>query len=574
MGKRMMDDDAQLLRRYAREGAEEAFAELVRRHLGLVYGSALRRVNGNAALAEEVAQEVFASVAHEAAMLEKKVAEGVTLAGWIYVMTKHAAANVVRAEGRRVRREQEAFVMSELESGGADGMTGAGAGDAEVWGQVRPELEAVMDELGEKDREAVLLRFFEGRAFGEIGAALRVSEDAARVRVNRALEKLRALLAKRGVRSTAAALGGLLAGNAAVAAPVGMAASVTGAVLAGGVTVAAVSGGVGSVSAAGAAGILSFMTTTKLVTGVACVVAAVSVGTVVFTQTDLKRVRAESSGHAHDVESARHRADDLADRLVAAEKRALAAEQERESAQKALEDALEKSKVAGAKQVMSPARVGIEISNILHEDPGFQEASLKKFLTSVSFKYAPFYRKMGMSADQIERFEKALLTREQAQIDQNAAARSQKLSIADPSLGKVVNPGFEEAYGELRRVLGDDGLKRFTTYENAMGAQGESRSMLAASLYSEAPLTLDQTEMLAEIMVAHRHSEKIGSVMTFTGYKWDEIGAKVAEALPEAQARFVRQHAERAKAEQLWGDYWRAAQTGKPLSEVGGAKGK
>jgi RNA polymerase sigma factor (sigma-70 family) len=260
----MMDDvdDAELLRRYAREGAEEAFAELVRRHLGLVYGSALRRVNGNAALAEEVLQSVFSSVAHDAAGLEKKVAGGVALAGWLYVATRHAAANVLRAEVRRVRREQEAFVMSNLETnGGVGGAGGAmGASDDAVWTQVRPELEAVMDELSEADRDAVLLRFFEGKEFGEIGAVLRVSEDAARVRVNRALEKLRGLLAKRGVTSTAAALGGLLAGNAALAAPAGLASSVTGAALVSGVSAAAVS--------VNATSFLTFMSTTKIVVGV------------------------------------------------------------------------------------------------------------------------------------------------------------------------------------------------------------------------------------------------------------------------------------------------------------------
>ena len=585
-----MDDDAQLLRRYAREGAEEAFAELVRRHLGLVYGSALRRVNGNAALAEEVAQSVFALVAHEASELEKRVVGGVALAGWLYAATKNAASNALRAEVRRVRREQEAFVMNELESGGAGGL--ASADDAEVWAQVRPELEAVMDSLSVADRDAVLLRFFEGKAFGEIGAALRVSEDAARVRVNRALEKLRGLLAKRGVTSTAAALGGLLAGNAAVAAPAGMAASVTAAAAlttaagaVAGTAMVGVSAGLGSVgagvSAAGVsglgAGLLSFMTTTKLVTGVACVVAAVSLGTAVYTGVEIADASEQRLSLEKEGDAARRRAIELTSRLGEAEKRAAEAEEKRALALKALEEARAKAAEVtanGTRSAATPARMGLDIANVLYADPGFQEASVKKFLASVKFKYAPFYRKMGLSAAQIEQLEKALLTREQAQIDQNAAARSQKLSISDPSLGKVANPGFAEAYAELRRVLGDDGLKRFGEYEKAAGAQGEARSMLAASLYSEAPLTLEQAEMLAEIMVAHRHSEKIGSVTTFTGYRWDEIGEKVAEALPEAQARFVRQYSESAKAEQLWGDYWRAAQAGRPLSEVGAMTGK
>ena len=548
-----MRSDGDLLISFVEERSQPAFAELVERHVGLVFGAALRRTNQNVVLAEEVTQTVFIALAREAERLTRHGA----LAGWLYVATRHAASKALRTDMRRSRREQEIVAMQLMESGDES---------EEAWTRIRSELDGVMDELSEADRDAVLLRFFEGRAFGEIGTALRVSEDAARVRVNRALEKMRGLLAKRGIRSTAAALGGLLAGNAAVASPVGLAASVTSVALVSAVGAAA------GVSAAGAAGIFAFMTTTKLVTGVACVVAAVSLGTAVYTRVEIAETSRARLALEKDAEAARRRAVELTGRLGDAEKRAAEAEEKRALAQKALDEARAKAAevvAKGSQAAATPARMGLDIANVLYADPGFQEASIKKFLTSVKFKYTPFYRKMRLSAAQIEQFEKALLVREQAQIDQNAAARSQKLSISDPSLGKVANPGFEEAYAELRRVLGDDGLKRFSEYENAVGAQGETGGMLAASLYSEAPLTLDQAEMLAEMMVAHRHSEKIGSVTTFTGYKWDEIGAKVAEVLPEAQARFVQQYVERAKTEQLWGDYWRAAQQGRPLSEVG-----
>ena len=133
----------------------------------------------------------------------------------------------------------------------------AGDGDAE-WSRLRPVLDEGMDELGEREREAVLLRFFEGRAFAEIGATLRVSEDAARMRVERALEKLRAVLARRGVTSTGAALGVVLAQQAVVAAPAGLVGSVVS------TAVGAAAGG-----ATGALGFIQLMTNTKLAVGVA-----------------------------------------------------------------------------------------------------------------------------------------------------------------------------------------------------------------------------------------------------------------------------------------------------------------
>jgi RNA polymerase sigma factor (sigma-70 family) len=215
-----MTDDAQLLRRYVEGKSEAAFAELVRCHLGLVYGVALRQTGGDTALAEDVAQQVFTDLARKARSLSDRA----VLGGWLYRSTQFAASNVVRVERRRRAREEEAQRMHEQNQ---DPATTA------EWEKLRPVLDAAVGELGERDRDAVVLRFFEGRAFAEIGAALRLSEDAARMRVERALEKLRVLLARRGVTSTGAALGLALAGQPGLAAPVGLAAAVTSTALAG-----------------------------------------------------------------------------------------------------------------------------------------------------------------------------------------------------------------------------------------------------------------------------------------------------------------------------------------------------
>ena len=211
-----MTDDLELLRRHLDDHSQAAFTELVRRHLNLVYGAAFRRTDGDASLAEDIAQQVFTRLARDAA----KVRRHPMLAGWLYVATRHAAASAMRAERRRKWREEQA-------------MNDPTSLPDHDWRQLRPELDAVIDKLTGQDRDAVLLRFFEAKAFAEIGAALGISEDAARMRVERALAKLRSLLARRGIASTATALALVLTNQAAVAAPRGLVANVAGAALAG-----------------------------------------------------------------------------------------------------------------------------------------------------------------------------------------------------------------------------------------------------------------------------------------------------------------------------------------------------
>jgi len=247
-----MIEDAELLRRYAEEKSEAAFAELVQRHVNFVYAGALRRVGGDAHLAEDVTQQVFVAVAGKAAALARHPA----LSGWLFTATRNVAAQLVRTERRRQRRESEASIMNELTSPSANE-----AG----WERLRPVLDAALDRLGETDRQAVLLRFFEGKSFAEIGGRLRLAENTARVRVDRAVDKLKGALAARGVTSTTAALGLALASQAGVAAPAGLAATVTGAALAG--------SGAAAVGAAGGGLTAIFMSMTKLQVGIVGVLA-------------------------------------------------------------------------------------------------------------------------------------------------------------------------------------------------------------------------------------------------------------------------------------------------------------
>ena len=214
----MMSDETELLRRFVRDRSQDAFTELARRHLGLVYSSALRRLGGDVHHAQDVAQKVFVALARESARLVTHP----SLTGWLYTTTRNLALNAARAEQRRQAREQAATT---------DGALPSGRASEPEWDTLRPQLDEVLDELDEPDRVAVLWRYFEGRTFAQIGAVLAVEEDAARTRVNRALDKLRDGLARRGITSTSAALGATLADRAGAAAPPGLASIVSHAAL-------------------------------------------------------------------------------------------------------------------------------------------------------------------------------------------------------------------------------------------------------------------------------------------------------------------------------------------------------
>jgi RNA polymerase sigma factor (sigma-70 family) len=209
-----MPSDAELLLSYARERSESAFAELVRSHIDLVYSAAARRVGGNPHAAKEVTQTVFMAMARHAEKLSRHPA----LVAWLHASTRNAAANLRRREHRRELQKQQVHAMQELQTAG---------NFAPEWQAVRGVVDEALDELSESDRQAILLRFFENHSYPEIGSQLGLREEAVRMRVGRALEKLRGRLERRGVSSTAAILGGALSTHAVVGAPAGLATAVT-----------------------------------------------------------------------------------------------------------------------------------------------------------------------------------------------------------------------------------------------------------------------------------------------------------------------------------------------------------
>jgi RNA polymerase sigma factor (sigma-70 family) len=205
-------DDSALLRQFAENNSEEAFAVLVTKYINLVYSVAMRRI-GNPASAEEITQAVFIILARKAGQLRNDKA----LSSWLFKTTQLTANNFLRSEMRRQSREQEAHNMQTI----------LNEPEPELWPKIAPLLDNAVAALNEKDRRAILLRFYDGKNLREIGTLLGSNEPAAEKRVSRALEKLRRFFTKRGVSSTTAIIAGTISANSVQAAPVMLAKTVT-----------------------------------------------------------------------------------------------------------------------------------------------------------------------------------------------------------------------------------------------------------------------------------------------------------------------------------------------------------
>lgn len=217
----MSETDWELLQRYCRNHAEAAFAELVRRHVNLVYSAALRQIRAPQ-LAEEIAQSVFCDLARQADRLRADT----VLAAWLHQVTRRTAIDVVRREARRQLREQIATEMNAINAPDAS------------WTHIEPLLDEAVSALDDADRAAVVLRYFENKSLREVGQLLGVSDDAAQKRVSRAVERLRDFLTKRGVTVGASGLAVVISANAVQAAPIGLAAVISSTAVAAGTLLA------------------------------------------------------------------------------------------------------------------------------------------------------------------------------------------------------------------------------------------------------------------------------------------------------------------------------------------------
>lgn len=441
-----MSDDAQLLRQFVGERSEAAFQELVQRHLGLVYHAATRQLGADQHLAEDVAQAVFVLLAEKS----PELLQHPSLAGWLHTATRFKVARAVRGERRRQVREQAALAMSEIEREHE-------AGETTVDGErLRPILDEVLQELGERDREAVLLRFFEQRGFDEIAARLRVTDAAARKVVERALEKLRARLARRGLASSSAALAVALGTQGALAAPAGLATAIAGTVLASGLPVATAT--VGSIV---------FMST-KTLAGIAAVVAIL--GGVATWEWQVKR---DAADRLESVE-----------REIAGSQRQLQADRQRARAS-ATAKKTEAPRPAPAARPASatPAATGRTMKErmaagtaFLKAHPEMRAALAAYYRKTLRYQYADLIASLGLSEAQADRF-------------LDVIANGSFHMMGDLLLGlgeEMADP--KEYTRQLKEALGDAGYAQYRDVQHTATARSLTSDLVRSLYFTPTPL--------------------------------------------------------------------------------------
>jgi RNA polymerase sigma factor (sigma-70 family) len=460
--------DPELLHRYAQDSSQEAFAELVRRHIDFVYATALRQT-GSAARAEDVTQAVFTDLARKA----RALAERRELVGWLHTSTHYAATMIRRSEARRQLREQKAEAMQALLPSPNTGID---------WETLRPMLDDALHALGERDREAVLLRFFKQRSFGEIGALLGLSEDAARKRVERGVEKLRGMLAKRGITSTAAALELAMAGQAAVAAPAGLAATVAGGALAAS-AVGPLAGFLGQV-----------VGEAKVAAGIAALVAIIVATNFAVGETRASHAAEQAlAAEQHNAAPLQARRDQLEQRLVATRR-------DRAALEKSVAD--RKAKITHAVAQIgdsSSERPDVEKMMSLWDSEEVRGMLARMRHGYALFRYDALFKSLRLSPEAIAQFEEiALPFALQPKIKiqhQGGNDGSIAVSLESHEEGDVSTP--------LRQLLGEEGFRQYQEYESTAPLRMTVVDKLAGNLvYTDAPLNAGQAQQLIRILAA------------------------------------------------------------------------
>lgn len=478
----MTPDDAELIRCYCTEESEPALAALVQRHVGLVYRTALRQVGGRSCVAEEIAQSVFVLLARKASTLQRHP----SIAGWLHATTRWVAADFLRAEHRRHRRETEAQNMHELSGENHP---------ASEWEHLRPVIDDALGDLRPSDREAILLRYFNGLSLAEIGERLALSEGAARMRIERGLDRLRGRLVRRGVTSTAAALAGALSQSSAASLPAGLAGSLTAHTVA---AVAAASGG------AFAIGAFTLMNHAKLLVGLAAIVAVGGMGSAVYENAVARR--AESALQAAGV---RERV--LQQQLTESERRiapagALNRSAETHSSASNADGPTAAPGLRGtAVAAKSPGdeKSGGTFGQMMLSDTVFREAQIKLHRAGLALTYGPFYRSLNLSPAQVAEFEDAMSEYFRTNIETSVVAGEQGLAPSDPKLAALMKSPIDRLNTRLMSALGQRGIVQLAPYDQTVSARETVNALAGHLYYTDVPLSVSQANQLTALVAAN-----------------------------------------------------------------------
>lgn len=458
-----MTDDAECLRRYAEAHDEDAFAEFVRRNVDMVYSAAYRQTGGDGYLAEDIAQKVFVAAAQKAAKLGRHPVVG----AWLYQTTRYAAIDSVRSRRRQQVRENLASQMTETNPEPEASMD---------WEQVSPELDKIVASLGERDRDAVVLRFFGGKSFAEIGEQLQLSEGAARMRVERALEKLRNRLAKLGIKSSVAALGLLLAEKGVMAAPVTLGSTATATALA-----APLAGGITTVL-----GTIKIMSSAKITIGVASVITLASLATAIHQY--------RRAGIAE-----RALADAKQVHLTAPANPQLSSSEVPHAPAPGLQP--EPTHVASSP---APAKLGNAFSALLDflGNPAMQKQTLMSAKVRLDGQYGAFFKSLNLSSEQVEQFKNLIIEKQMVGFDSMMVARQNGIEpVSDPqAFFRVVGESQQAVDAQIATLLGPEGFSRFQQYQETIPARNTTNLLEQALSYTTTPLTTDQTNRLIQVL--------------------------------------------------------------------------
>ncbi|MGA2555687.1 MAG: sigma-70 family RNA polymerase sigma factor [Verrucomicrobiota bacterium] len=495
-------DDMQLLAEYAARNSEEAFSTLVARYVNLVYSAALRQ-SGNRQEAEEITQAVFLVLARKA----KTLRQGTVLSGWLYHTARLTAANALRREIRRQNREQQAYMQSTFNQPEPD-----------HWQQVGPLLEQAMSGLSDADRNAIVLRYFENKPLKEVGAALGASDDAAKMRVNRALEKLRKFFLTRGVTLSAAALGAAISAHSVQAAPAGLSTAVIAAACQGSALTAS--------TLTLAKGTLKIMAWTKF---------HLAVGTAAVAVIALQWVKIENQ-HQETValQGQLQRAAQQSEKQLASIKEL---ETRDETMARSLRNMVRDTTQSVARKAAAPAPVmaanppgvstegkglGGMLENMM-KDPDFLKAMTEPQAQMLKTQYAPLVKQLNLTPEQRDAFYAALMDNAT-----NAMAQALVMMSGTNKAGAtgVLEDAQKSLQDQMRSLLGDSGFAQFQEYQTTIPDRQLLESMKTS--FADNPLTDDQQQRLLQIMV----NERKNSIMPLDPNTGKPV---VLEANPAAQ---------------------------------------
>jgi len=495
-----MSDDMQLLQEYASGNSEEAFETLVSRHINLVYSAALRRV-GNPHHAEEITQAVFVILARKA----RRLSRATVLSGWLYQTARLTAANFLRTENRRQHREREAHMQFTVNEPGP-----------ELWPQIRPVLDEAMAHLSETDRNAIVLRFFEGKPLKEVGAALGTTDDAAKMRVNRAVEKLRAFFLKRGITLSSAGLAASICENSVQAAPAGLAASVTQGVGQSAVLTAS--------TLTLAKGTLKLMAWSKL--NIAIGVAAVAIAAVEWNQISTAKQKVIELQEQLQHETQLNRAQQA---------EAAKLDEQNSALKKQLQStARETARARNRNSMAQPAaaNAGAKRSNLadMLKDPAMMKFMQDQAAKEIKKQYAPLAKKLNLTPEQADKFYQVLTDNKMSTLAQKSDVVAAGGNTA--ALEKIVADAQKETDASLQALLGDAGFAQYQAYQSGV----EDRVLLERMNddFADNPLTEDQQQRLLQAMQAARQA--VANNTSAIGFSVTDTSALMEQKLQQQEA--------------------------------------